>query len=115
MILGCSYRFADEEAVLCDSPPCYPRSLCWGNGRKGLVTAQEGKEVEVVVRGIGSASEVRGRCGDNAGILRIGWEVLSEVYWGCSNGLRGVGRGEWPLPRTSQGLTIAFRALRSQS
>ena len=50
MVLGCSYRFADQKTVLCDISPCYSRSLGWGNGWKGLVTAQEGLEIEVVVR-----------------------------------------------------------------
>ena len=94
MILGCSYRFADQEAVLCDCSPCYPGSLCWGNCWKGLVTAQEGQEVEVVVCGIRSASEVGRRCGNDAGVLRIGRGVLGEIYWGCSNGSRGISRGE---------------------
>ena len=98
MVLGSSNRFANQKAILSDSPPCYPRSLCWGNGWKGLVTAQEGKEIEVIVSGIGSAREVGGRCGDDAGVLSIGWQSLAEIYWRCSNGSKKIGVGECSFP-----------------
>ena len=74
-----------------DCSPCYAWCLSWGNGRESLVAAQEGKEVEVVVCGVGAACEVGGGGGDDAGVLWVGWWEGGEVYWGCRDGEFGGG------------------------
>lgn len=84
----------DEKAVLGRGSPGDARGLGGGHGGQGLVAAEEGEQVEVVVGGVGAGGKVGGGGGDDAGVEGVGWGEFVHVERGCGDGLGCLRRGE---------------------
>ena len=97
VVFGCSYWLAAEETILGYRSPCHARCLGRRDCRKGLILSQEGEKIEVIICGIGTTGEVRGRGRDYASVLRIGWWEIGEVQRWCCYCLIAFGGGHAAL------------------
>lgn len=70
VILCCSDRLPDEQAILNEGSPSYARSLRWRNSRKGLIAAKECLNPEEMIGAVRTGSKVGRRGGHDA---PFGW------------------------------------------